>query len=183
MTSHEKKFYLFKSFSWCCLLRRMLKRSSLGVSERNSFSFDHSNEKSVLGMLPYWVVYFSVQHFNTVTTILLSLNHNQKTTNAVALFCCPIKFVSYILNDTMNIRKLMKDFPDFLVALFTDTGTKSRYFLSFWKLKNCFRNQFVSSGATDSKDVLGLKLEKVGPTVAQLFQVLKLCLQKIAQKI
>lgn len=31
--------------------------------------------------------------------------------------------------------------------------------------------------------MLGLKLEKVGPTVAQLFRVLKLCLQKIAQKI
>lgn len=72
----------------------------------------------------------------------------------------------------------MKDFPEFLVALFTDKGTKSRYFLSFWKLKNCFRNQFVSSVATDSKDVLVLKLEKVGPTEAQLFQLLKLCLQK-----
>lgn len=77
----------------------------------------------------------------------------------------------------------MKDFPEFLVALFTDKGTKSRYFLSFWKLKNCFRNQFVSSVATDSKDVLVLKLEKVAPTEAQLFQLLKLCLQKITQKI
>ena len=31
--------------------------------------------------------------------------------------------------------------------------------------------------------MLGLKLEKVGPTVAQRFQDFKLCLQKIAQKI
>ena len=27
----------------------------------------------------------------------------------------------------------MKDFPDFLVALFTDKGTKSRYFLSYYR--------------------------------------------------